>query len=44
MPGNEGETKYVEIDEKQKLEEQKATRELDALNSNDATSAFSVLA
>ena len=44
MPGNDGEVKPVEQSEKQKQEAAIANRELQAFESNDATSAFSVLA
>ena len=44
MPGNEDEPKFIEVDERQKIKENTAQKELDELNSNDATSAFSVLA
>jgi hypothetical protein len=44
MPGNEGEETHVQVDEKQRIDEARANKELQALGDNDATSAFTVLA
>ena len=44
LPGNADEPKLIEIDEKTRIQEAKASKELDLLNANDATSAFGVLA
>lgn len=44
LPGNDDEPKKIEVDEETKANQMIAERELDLLNSNDATSAFGVLA
>ena len=44
LPGNDDEPKFIEIDADTKKKEAVAMLELDELNSNEATSAFGVLA
>ena len=44
LPGNANEPHPVEVDESKIKAEQKASKELQELNDNDATSAFGALA
>ena len=44
LPGNDDEPKLIEVDESERQREAIATKELEKLSQDDATSAFSVLA